>query len=958
MEDSQQTRVLTAALFAGRSLLVQLLMFRRGLATRLHLRVCPKQQDDPIVALWRYGNRQSYPPVAAVWPHQHVDPWQEVSYLGQLPAVSQIGSGGSCRLCGAARTSGTSYCGRCGSSLDSDERLFALRVARIAGDLAAGSPNAGAGVVTLLDECTKTSAHFENGRAELLQFIEADFNDSAEAEFISCEPAPITPGLTLASAEGIHQSVTATGRVLPEQIQQAELLLKYAPLHFGYWGPFKALVKSVPVEDTPDAYADALARLSSADWTMTAPTSVQIEDTSFLSAFFDIPSPKTLAYLARRVRRDLAGLAKRSPEVYAQVAVRMILSWDQSLCRNAFAPAYVMLGGRGPLDGGSRRVLLTPDMSSRRDAHPEIWNDRPELVQHVFDNVKHSVESHTWSFQVLEALGTPPAITASNLKLALSSTYAPLNLLARSALPSRPGSWGLPTTEQWAAMFRDADDENIDGILDAMAARNPRPAAVEAARQFLISDLPRTPARQFHVSLMFLAATQLTKKQRLVVDADADVAAVISLLCLSATEHEKLWSPILRGFKLNQLQRVREALPSDAQYEPVRSLVDDLLLSQRAKQASPDDAIDWIASANATEAELGWQLIASGYGIKGLLERLPRWIARRLPDPTSVERVITELLPRLVLDDSRQLAQVVQEALARGVPPSDLVQLLTDSPVGRAALWQELLDESGSGLAQVIQSIPDATRVIGDDVSADQLGHAAPTQLQFVLRYIVENPGRIASDAAFGVAAALSAERGLQVDAISQLRANGHLLECWVTLAESLVPNAVAAAMDYVRSLSDPIQFRDAVLRCMNGGAAAVRDAGARMLYERLRQSDDRLLWFTLAESNDSRLKKAVATEALASSRVDERALTEFDYRVLVDHDTNRGVKELVKARLEKMHAGSGLDSQERVAALVKMARCETLLDREWALQKLTELALAGRTVEGLDVSLVPDAAS
>lgn len=122
--------------------------------------------------------------------------------------------------------------------------------------------------------------------------------------------------------------------------------------------------------------------------------------------------------------------------MYARVAARMILSWDRNLSRNAYAPAYVMLGARGTLDEQSRRVVIDPDMSSRRDAHPEIWNDRPALVQRIFDSVKNSVEAHTWSFQVLESLGQAPAITGDHLKLALLSAYPPLNLAACSALTS------------------------------------------------------------------------------------------------------------------------------------------------------------------------------------------------------------------------------------------------------------------------------------------------------------------------------------------------------------------------------------------------------------------------------------------------------------------------------------------------------------------------------------------
>jgi len=339
----------------------------------------------------------------------------------------------------------------------------------------------------------------------------------------------------LAVAQDIHQAVATTGRVRPEQIQHAELLLRYAPLHFGYWGPFKALIKSVPVDHLADAYADALARLSSKDWSRQAPPTVHIEDVSFLGDVFPAASPDTLKYLARRVRRDLATLAERSPDIYARVATRMILSWDRDLSRNSFAPAYVMLGARKYLDQHSENVVMNPDMTRRRDAHPDIWNDRPELVQEIFDGIINSTEAQTWSYQVLESLGQAPAITGDHLKLALQSRYAPLNLAASQALASRPGLWDSLTVPQWVAFFRDGDEAAIDRILDAMSVGTIRPAAVNAAREFLASGPTGSPLRMLAISVMFLTATQPSPNFRTIFDRQADTAAVTAVISVWPT---------------------------------------------------------------------------------------------------------------------------------------------------------------------------------------------------------------------------------------------------------------------------------------------------------------------------------------------------------------------------------------------------------------------------------------
>ena len=241
----------------------------------------------------------------------------------------------------------------------------------------------------------------------------------------------------------------------------------------------------------------------------------------------------------------------------------------------------------------------------------------------------------------------------------------------------------------------------------------------------------------------------------------------------------------------------------------------------------------------------------------------------------------------------------------------------------------------------------------GDAQRPEQLGSATAEQLSFVLRYITKNVGRIAGEVSFGIAAAKTSHRALQAEAISQLQANGQIPQVWGDLVESLVPAAVAAGRDHVATLQNPREFLDAIEDCLRSDVPAKRDLGIQLLDDRRQRSADPPLWAALAESDDSRIQELVAAEALLPGRVDERALIGFDRRVLVAPGGNRRTKESVKARLDVMAAESSLALQGRVVALLELARSETLRDREWALGKLAELALAGATVDGLEVSLV-----
>ena len=949
MDGWHQTRVLTAAQFIGRSLLVQVMTVRRGDSTLLKLRINPKHKDDSVVDRWRYGRPWSYPPIPPVWPLEAVDPWERASFLGPLPGKVKGDALQPCGSCGASTNGPVKYCSECGAPFEATEISFATRVARIVGQVAEGSSTAGADLVAFIEDYTPKSSRAKEGWPELFQFIGEDFAGLSRADFIRGEPALVSPNLTLASAQDIHQSVTATGRVRPEQIQHAELLLRYAPLECGYWGPFKALVKAAPADDMPEAYAEALARLSSYDWSRPAPPSIEIEDVGFLRGFLDSASLQTRMYLARRARRDLAALAERSPDTYARVAARMILWWDQALSHNAFAPAYVMLGALSSLDAHSKHVEKTPYMSIRRDAHPAIWNERPELVQTIFDTVTNSVEAHTWSFQVLESLGHAPPITDSHLKLALLSPYPPLSGAASAALSSRPGVWDSLAAVHWAAIFRSGDDSNFDGILDALSVGAPRPAAVEAARGFLVLGHPAPPLRLLRIAVIFLSANQPISHKSLVDDADAYVAAAVAVINQSATKHKKLWFPVVKGLDLADLQRLRQRLRDGAPNSAVTA-VDDQLIRLRFERADPSDAINWIASTNPVEARLGWNLIGHGDRVGGLLAILPQWISSRRAVPSTVERVVDELAARTILADVPQLAKVVEEALDRGVEPTHLVASLTKTPVGLAVMWHSMSAKTGSGL---VDAAPAVVRVAGDSISAEQLLSASPGQLLFALLYIKENPARIAGDIDFGVAAATSSASALQAEAIDQLRANGQVAMVWLALAESQVPKAVAAARLYVADLNDGREFRDAVLKCLDSDTASVRDLGADLLAVRMDSSEDREFWTALAESTDSRLEEILAGLTRLATHVDEVVLSDFDRRVLNSSRRNQRARESVKARLDATHADSGLASPARIATLLELARGQRLADKEWALGKLAELALAGVAIEGLGVSLV-----
>ena len=948
MDDWQLIRIIWAAEFTGRSLRVQLMTVRRGNEPEeIHFRIVPHDPDDADLLRWRYGS-WGYPRVEAEWPLHDVDPWEAASYTGTRPTVAKRKSDEPCQACGTAKPGGGNYCGQCGWPLDPVEALAATLAAR-PGDSTAGSSEAGGEISALVGRYTAESLKLKAGRPELIRLIRTDFTETASARFTRGEPARDTGSLTLAVAQEIHQTFASKGHLEPRQVGPTEALLRYAPLRFGYWGAFKAVVKSVPVDTLPDAYADAVARISSKDTSRQAPLSAPIEDIGFLREFSRAPSRDTLKYLARRVRRDLANLAADQPDLYAQVAARVIVSWDQELSRGAYAPAYVMLGAQSPLDAHSEHVDLEPDMSSRRDAHPEIWNDRPEVVQQIFDGVKNSVEAQTWSYQVLDSIGQAPAVTGAHLRLAIQSSYSPLNLAGCAALCSRPKLWDSLTVREWLGFFFHGSNGQIASVLDAMSVGKLRPAVVDAARFFLLSGLPVTAPRRLPISQMFLAAVQRSYDSG---ELDARAAASATLMAQSAVKNKKLWGPAIQALDVGRLERIRQSLPDKTAKSAIVT-IDEVVMDKRAQRADPSEALDWISSDEPLKAKYGWRLLDAGYGVAGLLQRLPGWITRRLPPVPVIERIISEVVPRATEEDVPALANAVRAALTRRMDTAALIAVLIGNPIGPAVLWRSLAERDDKAVEALLEAESAAIRLFGDAIKSDQLASATNAQLLFALHYIEENPSRIAEDFAFGCAAATSSSPALQVEGLRQLQRIAQMPQAWLVLAESAVPEARTAARKYLAALGAH-EFRDAVVRCMDSGSPEAVDMGSQLLHEKMASTEDRAFWNALAESDDHRLEELVAGEPRIAALVDSQILAAFDQRVLLDSSRgSRRVKERVKTRLGSTPMEPVLAAGDRITALLELARGDIGKDAEWALQELAQLALAGVDIDGLTVSLV-----
>lgn len=910
MEGWQVGRLLTAAAFVGKFLTVRLAILARGDDPWLLLELVA----DPDVTIargddaeWNSGFRA---PVPGGWSSQAGNPWFACRYSGRL--------------------------------LNST----AIEVDQFIEDVSDYGRTRGAALAALLEAHLDLTSLDDDARSVLLRFIKKDLAAPRRSTLVRPEATDDELDLTLRAAQGIQQAVGAGEPLTATQRRKAELLLRYAPWHFGFWGPFKALVKAVPADELAEPYAEALARLSGTEPESIVPKEVRIEDTSELQGWFGIPTKRTLQYLARRVRRDLASLAERSPDAYAKVASRMLITWDQPLSNYSYAPAYVMLGARSALDDAGRYVRRPADMTVRREPHPEIWNERPELAQEVFTSVAHSVEALTWAAQVLDAVGAIPELPTHAIALALDSDYPPLRRSACSALPAHPTIFNALTASQWEAIFKDGSDTEIDRVAEQLATGQPS-LAVGQALSTLLGKSKKVPGGRERLAVIYLAAPKLPFTHH----DDADVAAVVAAIKAFGSQYQMVWAPVVGKMGPWGLFEIYLALAKDADENIGRDFIANLILEK--VHHPPDLILECLGSHQRRVVDLGGRLVDAHGGRQFLFTQL-------LPSAGPGSRITPPMALRVVKAASKQataatdLVALIRWALARNVDRTRLASVLSKHPLGPAALWGALALDDGRKVAEFAAASPEITRMMGDAVAAEQLSIAKTWQLELIERYLTENPARTDRDVEFAIAAHKTANPSLQSEALRQLGAAGKLPQQWLAIAETGRPAGVEAAREYLNSLTETEQIREAVLACLDSSTPAVRRLGIELFQRREALASDKDILAVLGASKSPAEQLIVAQAASSSGEIDHQALHDFDRRILTERKSSPRAKALVKKRLETADATTAA-SPERIAVLLQMARGAGKGDREWALMRLAALALQGFVIEGLEASLTTE---
>lgn len=793
-------------------------------------------------------------------------------------------------------------------------------------------------------------------------------------DFVDGESSESWAGLLgLASAQNLAAKLVAQVPLTPADQEVLRILLTKSPLQFGYWGPFKTVLKHLDPALMPHEFGVALARLS--DISNATGTSPEVEDLRWMESFIDIPSERTAHYMARRLRRLLAKVGSSDPALYTAIASSMLLNWDSQMGPCSYLPAYVLGGDQRVLNDSGRFVALPLLQVARRDAHPDAWDSHRDLVRRLFLRVRGSVETLTFAAQVLLAADESlPRLQGSQLLLALHSSDSRLVVMGCAELTLHPDQWPSLNTAQWKIFLAHADESQLKSVFEAQNSPqlSPLPAIVSAAAQLLVSMETYTllQASEQHrsqlLSEFYIAAITAHKRSlRSYADSRAIASALLCLGCSTRfADRSDLWASLLEQFgSLELLDTYRQLVEQPSVPTHNLSALESILMSLKLEPYQLRQVVLELLKMPASRAlVLAWRLMDGCDKRDDCLDAIWEWLrGNQLPEVFTPQAwevrrfdILSELLARST-DISARVGELILNDCWQ-LNGAGVARLMLHSPPCLRAIWQALASEDeGESLAlrTILEEQPALALAVGDVLDADDLVLTSPWQQQLVLSYVRERD-RVLSDPSFAVAAVALGEPTLQRECLEQLNGGMALADCWLRLAELGLPLPLETIRSYLIGLGDPAAFTDAVLACCDSIVPVVRDLGLELIASHAEQIEHGRLWPALSQSDDPVVQARVADESLVRSWPDGDDLAAFDRRLLVSRRINRRAKEQVKGRLGREQ----FLAPERRAALLDLARGANGRDREWALRCIAELALSGVPFDGVSVQSLSSSAS
>ncbi|HEY7823800.1 MAG TPA: hypothetical protein VIG24_13240, partial [Acidimicrobiia bacterium] len=173
------------------------------------------------------------------------------------------------------------------------------------------------------------------------QDLQVDASESLSKALVQGKSADIAVGI--ATAQALARKLRSGHDLDRVDEGTARALLAKAPFVLGYWSAIKLLLKTGVAFQFPDEAGAALGRLSlmSSGSLGSRAHSSDLHEFEFERLYeFEVtspvPSPATVQYMTRRLRRELRSLSHTDPDRYAAIASAVLRNWDSALLPRSY----------------------------------------------------------------------------------------------------------------------------------------------------------------------------------------------------------------------------------------------------------------------------------------------------------------------------------------------------------------------------------------------------------------------------------------------------------------------------------------------------------------------------------------------------------------------------------------------------------------------------------------------
>ena len=918
---------------------------------------------------WAYGyyDYSTGTQFPAVWTGTS-SPWSHMFYSGEVPVGIQGIEQSSntpkfCANCGQSLKPGAKFCAQCGTSIvvsasSSTSRLnnFEIEYSDFTLDIPLGKP-LGATLAELVVSLI-FDEYSPKERSLLLAFLSEEFSTAQVKSLINGNKSSSKCPINLAEAQKLQSLVQQGAQLTTIQTKYAELLLREAPISFGYWGAIKALLKFQPEKVSKQAIGAGFARIAALGKPETSwwAKREQIEDLRILDELAQVPLASTRYYLSRFGRRKLVELSLRKPADYIDLATGFLIAADRSSSTIDFMFAHIIYGAHNYLSRSSRSVRSDLNNLEIAPFEPQLWNKSKSELCQIWSGIVRSREIQDFVFTVAakHKIALPP-LEGKAINLALGSQIAELRAQVISQLARDPQSWDSLTDSAWGTFLREIDLEQLAKLKNSLTQFE-SPYSLLSGLERIIEDLtdPKDQRLQLLSAIYFTLEPEYQQWGR---NAEFEGKAAAALL-LSGNSVD-----------LEHFDLLNERLGLDALVACWAFMQEHNVVDNNRKTTFIDSALRYWEKQN---------LIARKYTIEKISKSAPglyvELCSTLIPANYDFELIKAFILNLDCLDASSQLATDAIANLLNYVPTTDIAptldevfeleklaasvsmrELLNSSPVTRMLAWEQLSKRPLTALSEELVSDKPLLTSTLFELRKRNIANASGQQVEILLQFI--GSSKIQADISPELLVGATTNPNSELATLGQkvLKKRGIFSEHWLEIAETQLPLAIRFAREYLLSLNKE-ELSPSLLLALDSPVIAVRDMALELLDTLRGKIDIPFVYRRLSESRDPVIRGRVAEEALLAPWSDGKDLVAFDSEMLVTLRRTRNAREHVMARFEEESSQSSESSfvtSERLQALISLTRIGNSRDKEWALARLAQLKNAGLDIEGVSLTFV-----